>query len=419
MECSSSTMYQYFVIFKKTIGLIQIIAPILAITFIIAILIKMVINPEEKKYKKELKNKFIALIMVFTVPILVNAAVTTVVSNSDTFDCLEDEEIKAIGDSMFTNPTYLVIEESDKKQILSDPSIYESGTKEDNSSSKNNETSPNSQTQDVTPSTSNAVYFLNVGASTDAIIVQDSKKFGLIDTSYSGKADYIVNQLKKLGAKELDFVMISHTHVDHIGGFNGVFSKMKVNKLYIKNPSGQVTNYLGTYKRLIDKARSKGTSICVVGTPECNNFKLGNINFKLYNTEFQSANGITGKNKTRFENCNSTVALASINNRKIYFAGDIGNYFGHNRESIVAKQIGDIYVYKAAHHGYTTFNNHQDALNNLQAEYAVITNNRQRSNSGVKRIKKANKNYQKTYYTTDGTVMLHIDENGKINFSQY
>ncbi len=416
MECSSSLIFQYFIIFKRIIGLIQLIAPIIAIIFVIVALIKMITNPEEKKFKKELKNKFIALVMVFIVPILVNVTVTLLVSNSDNFDCLEEEEIQSIDGDMFKNPSYLVIEEDERKQISSDPSKYDSTTNNNETNNPSNDTTSSNQNES---SSTNAVYFLNVGASTDAIIIQDQGKFGLIDTSYSGKADYIVNQLKKLGATELDFVMISHTHIDHIGGFNGVFSKMKVNKLYIKNPSGQSTNYLGTYKRLINKARSKGTSICVVGTPECNNFKLGNINFKLYNTEFQSAAGLTGKNKTRFENCNSTVALATINNRTVYFAGDIGNYFGHNRESIVAKQIGDIDIYKAAHHGYTSFNNHQDALNNLQAEYAVVTNNRQRSNSGVKRIKKANKNYQKTYYTTDGTVMLHIDENGKINFSQY
>ncbi len=416
MECSSSLIFQYFIIFKRIIGLIQLIAPIIAIIFVIVTLIKMITNPEEKKLKKELQNKFIALVMVFIVPILVNVTVTMIVSNSDNFDCLEEEEIQAIDGDMFKNLSYLVIEEDERKQISSDPSKYDSTTNNNETNNSSNDTTSSNQNES---SSTNAVYFLNVGASTDAIIIQDQGKFGLIDTSYSGKADYIVNQLKKLGATELDFVMISHTHIDHIGGFNGVFSKMKVNKLYIKNPSGQSTNYLGTYKRLINKARSKGTSICVVGTPECNNFKLGNINFKLYNTEFQSAAGLTGKNKTRFENCNSTVALATINNRTVYFAGDIGNYFGHNRESIVAKQIGDIDIYKAAHHGYTSFNNHHDALNNLQAEYAVVTNNRQRSNSGVKRIKKANKNYQKTYYTTDGTVMLHIDENGKINFSQY
>ncbi len=146
----------------------------------------MITNPEEKKLKKELKNKFIALVMVFIVPILVNVTVTLLVSNSDNFDCLEEEEIQSIDGDMFKNPSYLVIEENERKQISSDPSKYDSTTNNNETNNSSNDTTSSNQNES---SSTNAVYFLNVGASTDAIIIQDQGKFGLIDTSYSGKAD--------------------------------------------------------------------------------------------------------------------------------------------------------------------------------------------------------------------------------------
>ena len=146
-------------------------------------------------------------------------------------------------------------------------------------------------------------------------------------------------------------------------------------------------------------------------------FSLGNINFQLYNTNFFSASLVNSSARGRFDNVNSLCALVTINGRKIYFAGDIGNYYGQNQESIVAKQIGDIDVYKVAHHGYVSFNNHQDALNALHSEYAVVTNNRGTAATAVSRIRKANSSV-KVYYTPEGTVTLMVSPSGEITFYQ-
>ena len=264
----------------------------------------------------------------------------------------------------------------------------------------------------------NKIYFFNLGASNDAFLLEDNGKFGLIDTSVKRNETKLVKELKKAGVKKLDFVMITHAHTDHTGGYERIMNSFSVKTLYIKKDGAKYPSHQSCFKKMINIAKKKKTNICDVKLQKCQVFNLGNTKIKLYNTEFFSSKGVNILHKGRFENANSITAVATINGRRIYFAGDIGNYFGYNQESKTAKKVGDVDIYKAAHHGYVTYNNHQDALSKIKPEYTVITNDRKRSKTTVQRLKKANKNYKKTYYTVEGTVKLTINKNGKIKFTQ-
>lgn len=412
--CSGVELIVFLSVLKKIIALIQIVTPILAIIAITIICLKMVANPEEKKYKKKLMNIMIALIVVLFIPLVTKIVINLVSNSTQVTNCLEEEELSSLIENSYHEANYIEITDKEKKYIYTNPNDYENGVS--NSSSELTSTIENNET---TISTDNAIYFLNVGASTDAIIIQDSGKFALIDTSYKNRASFILKQLKKLGATSLDFIMLTHSHVDHTGGYKQIMDTIPVKTLFIKKAGTSQPAHEETYKRLIKKAKKKNTYICDVATPKCQNFSVGNIKFKIYNTEFISAPAnLSSKNRRRMDNANSIATVATINNRRIYFAGDIGNYFGNNQESKAAKQIGDIDVYKAAHHGYVTFNNHQDALNNLKAEYTVVTNAKTKAITTIKRLKKANKNFVKAYYTPEGTVTLHVSQLGEINLKQ-
>jgi len=411
--CQGVELIIFLSMFKKILTLIQMITPILAIIAITVICCKMMANPEEKKYKKKLINTVIALIVVFLIPTITKVAINLAASSAQVTNCLEDEELSSLMEQSYQEAEYIEIDDKDKKNIYTNPNDYENG--EPSSS----ESKPTIENNPTTTSMDNAIYFLNVGASTDAIIIQDSGKFALIDTSYTNRASFILKQLKKLGATSLEFIMITHSHVDHTGGYDKIMDAIPVKALFIKKAGTSRPAHEGTYKRIIKKAEKKNTFICDVATTKCQNFSVGNIKFKIYNTEFISASSnLSSKNRGRIDNANSIATVATINNRRIYFAGDIGNYFGNNQESKAARQIGDVDVYKAAHHGFTSFNNHQTALNNLKTEYAVITNTKTKAKTAVQRMKRANKNFVKAYYTPEGTVTLHISQTGEINFSQ-
>lgn len=404
--CTEGASIVFLVIFKRIMTLIQIIAPILAIISLTILFIKMMQNPDDKKIPKKIKNSIIALFVVFMIPTIAKVVINIASNESKIANCLEPEEISALEQNIFTGSQYIALDdEGEKTSIVPDPDKYEYGNPKEESGSGSSLVTG--------PSTGNAVYFLNVGASSDAILICDDGKCGMIDTGIWTKANYVVKQLKVLGVSELEFVLITHSHGDHTGGFNKVMENFKV-KQYFTKVSG--ANSKSTYRSMIKKAQKNGAYICDVSTTPCQQFTLGNIAFRLYNTQFLIKNGLGIANNTRFENANSIVAVATYNGKRVYFAGDIGNYFGINQESITARQVGNIDVYKVAHHGYVSYNNHQDALNYLKADYAVITNTRSPSNTALSRIRKASGKKVPAYYTAEGTVVMTIDTNGNIKF---
>lgn len=71
--CSDVALANILAIIQKVITLIQIVVPILAIVSGVIMLVKLLSNPDEKKYRAAVKNALIALIMVFLLPSLVDA----------------------------------------------------------------------------------------------------------------------------------------------------------------------------------------------------------------------------------------------------------------------------------------------------------------------------------------------------------
>lgn len=407
--CNSSAIIIFLVIFNKILSIIQIAAPILAIIALARLLLKLVLNPEDKKAKKQIFNSLLALVLVFLVPFLVKLSVNIISESYLTAYCFEEEELSAIMESVFDEPKYIEIDSGKElKPVLPDPDDYEKGVPD--------QTGP-LPGGIVGPSNGNVIYFLNTGLSSDSIIIQDGDKFGLIDTSVSMRGSFIVKQLKALGVKQLDFILLTHMHGDHIGGYSEIMNNFPVRELIIKADGRNDSINGDVYASVINRAKKKGTYICDAKNSECQNFALGNIAFRLYNTDYIKLNASTHQ-RDKFENANSLCAVATINGRRVYFSGDIGNYYGYDRESIIDAQVGDIDVYKVAHHGYVSFNNNLDAVSKLQAEYAVVTNDRVSSSVAISRVKRSNSNYIKTYYTPEGTVMLMIDVNGNMTFQQ-
>jgi len=80
----------------------------------------------------------------------------------------------------------------------------------------------------------------NIG---DAIIIHSNDKYAMIDTglakedenggnvSFKGISDYINAQ----GITELEWVLLTHNHADHVGGMKDLLDIVKVKKVYTKS----------------------------------------------------------------------------------------------------------------------------------------------------------------------------------------
>ena len=397
--CEDNNIFYYILNAKK----ITMITEIIVILFVLFMIISIIIK---KKKKKTIKIKTIITTILLGVLGLfcvgINIFSYYIHHFSEYNLCLEEEERTAIESSPIEMPEYV---EKEKEETTDDD--YEETIEIVEGKIEQEETNKE-----------NAIYFLNVGAGSDAFIIQDDGHFGLIDTGYNSKANYIVKQLKKLGVESLDFIILTHAHMDHIGGYKKIISKIPTETLYIKNPGNVNSAYLVTYHDLIKVSEEKGITICDVKEELCQSIKLGNTIIDLFNTDFITAKGVEEENRSRIENTNSIVALATINHKKIYFASDIGDYFEYAKETELAKEIGDIDVYKASHHGYISFNNNLVALSYLKPEYTIITNTKDQSLKTLNRIKNTSPDYQKTYYTPDGTITLHVTMDGRLEFNQ-
>jgi beta-lactamase superfamily II metal-dependent hydrolase len=93
--------------------------------------------------------------------------------------------------------------------------------------------------------------FLDVGQG-DAILLREGGRAVLIDAGPSGK---IVPELRKLGVSELDLLVATHNHEDHIGGMPAVMRELRIRN-YMDNGIPHPT---GIYRRTIDAVRSGGT----------------------------------------------------------------------------------------------------------------------------------------------------------------
>ena len=181
------------------------------------------------------------------------------------------------------------------------------------------------------------------------------------------------------------------------------------------------------------------------------------MHLKLYNTEFHKplhiASPRTKKDDDRTnedsnENLNSIVTLVTIHGRKIYLAGDIGDYdiikengyvtSADYQETKIAKKVGKVDVYKVAHHGNAKYNGYPDLINGkspsisiLKPKYSIFTAYRDKKGDKETARKEAarrkkrkpienelKKVNSKLYYTGDGTVVVNIDPSGDLSVVQ-
>ena len=257
-------------------------------------------------------------------------------------------------------------------------------------------------------------------STSDAIIIESNGKFAMIDTGLKRTSKRVAKYLKDLGVKELEFVLITHAHIDHCGGFEYLANSSGINikALYIKNISKSTSNRMVNYDNAVKVAKQKNIKIYNVSNSKYQTLKCGEFTFKLYNTPDRLINA--GSKNT--ENVNSVTALTKIHGKKLYFAADIVNdgYVNCNAENIAAKAVGKIDFYKVAHHLYSP-NNSVTAMKILNPSYAVATTQKgyDKSIAARDRVLNNSRVTNKTLrYTADGTVILTIGVDGNFSFNK-
>lgn len=124
--CQNYALMAIIYVIDKVMSLIQLIGPILACVALAVNFIKLMTNPEEKKYMKNLKNSIIALVMLFFIPVITNASVNLIFTDYSLEDCfsIAREEKDILNGANYTD---IPLDTKEPTSIIANPSDYEQG----------------------------------------------------------------------------------------------------------------------------------------------------------------------------------------------------------------------------------------------------------------------------------------------------
>lgn len=235
------------------------------------------------------------------------------------------------------------------------------------------------------------IHFLSTGSS-DAILIESNGKFAMIDAGedsdnprgfpgleLEGFEEKVVKYLKENAADEngkvhLDFVLGTHSHSDHIGGFDTVIGDedIEIGRAYLKEyDSSKIRDYeiekwdnQEVYDQMVNALNAK--NVPIISKPDGTPFSLGNFTITLFNTDDPENDKKVGENDQSFG------VLIEKDGTRVFLSGDMDNITGDEKR--LAPEIGKVDLLKVGHHSYQ-LSSSRGFIKTLSPKYCVITNN--------------------------------------------
>ncbi|GAB6100232.1 DNA internalization-related competence protein ComEC/Rec2 [Halanaerocella petrolearia] len=199
------------------------------------------------------------------------------------------------------------------------------------------------------------VIFFDVGQADGAYIRTPSGQKILVDTGKSGQK--IISFLESQGIEEVDLILISHFHQDHIGGVLPIIKKFKVNKVCIP-PTVKDNKLKQNLKQLINKKKIKLFKLAAGDKIDINPIQFKVVGPTLPLLKDDAANN------------NSLVVQLVYKEFKLLLTGDIER---QAEKRIVASGYNiDSSLLKLAHHGSQTSSTN-NFLNYVRPQVAVVS----------------------------------------------
>lgn len=281
---------------------------------------------------------------------------------------------------------------------------------------------------------SGVIHFLNTGHS-DCIIVESNGHYGMIDAAedtdfpankpwlnLKGYEDDVIDYIFKNIADEngivtLDFVVATHCHSDHIGGFDTVINhpSVVVKEAFLK-PYHNETTFIMERKSWdnVEVYEQMRNALIAKNVPiheefEGHTFMHGDLKITLLNGNYR-------KRWAKFgENISSVVTLVEAGKTRALLVGDLN--YRNGDEKIIANQVGKVDLLKVGHHGYVGSTSSYFAKK-LSPDYAVITNTIKAVYPDVK-YKLKNLAHAEILTTVESNgVKAILNDDGKIEFEK-
>ena len=196
------------------------------------------------------------------------------------------------------------------------------------------------------------VHFIDVGQGDSEFIELPNGQTMLIDAGIPEQGTNVVNYIKSLNHRKIDYLIATHPHADHIGGMTAVVNNFDIGKIYMPKKSTNTK----VYEELLTAIKNKKLKVNTAKAG-INILKTGNLNIDIL-----APVNITGNDLNQY----SAVIKVTYGTNKFLFMGDAGK---PSEEQITADVSAD--VLKVGHHGSSTASG-QSFLNKVHPKYAVI-----------------------------------------------
>ncbi|MCB2289482.1 MBL fold metallo-hydrolase [Clostridium sp. CS001] len=198
-------------------------------------------------------------------------------------------------------------------------------------------------------------HFIDVGQG-DCTLIQVNNKNLLIDSGTPDSKESVIRYLKNNNIKNLDYVIATHPHDDHIGGMDSIIKNFVVGEFY----APKVTASTESFESMIGSLKNKGLKI-----------KVAKSNIKL-DLGPDTSCIMLSPNKLSYKDTNnySCVIKVSYKNSTYLFTGDMENLIEQELLNKGYDLKSD--VLKVAHHGSNSSTS-QQFLNKVSPQIAVIS----------------------------------------------
>ena len=188
-------------------------------------------------------------------------------------------------------------------------------------------------------STDDAVIFLDVGQG-DSALIKSGEFAALIDTSTATNGMNIAKKLRKEGVNDIDVLILTHPHDDHIGSAEFLLGEFPVSYIVLSDVLAQDDENARCYKDIKDYAANNGID-CRYAT-EGMVINIGNFELTVLMSDETAED----------ENDTSIVIMAENDGKKFLFMGDAEI----NAETkLLTQGVNlDCDVLKVGHHGSNT-----------------------------------------------------------------
>jgi competence protein ComEC len=198
------------------------------------------------------------------------------------------------------------------------------------------------------------VHFINVGQA-DSILIKQGSKYMLIDAGNNGDGKLVKNYLLQEGIKNLEYVIGTHPHEDHIGGLDYIINDFKIGKIYLP----KATSTTKTFQDVVMAMKNKGMKATVPKPGET--FNLGSAKLTIL-----APNGSEYKDLNNY----SIVIRLEFGANSFLFTGDAEEV---SEKEILAKGFKvKADLLKVGHHGSRSSTT-PEFLAKVNPKYAVVS----------------------------------------------